>query len=203
MSEVTVFYAHSSPWTYLGWQQLREVLARTGAAATFRPIFMAPVFEASGGLPLNQRPKQRQAYRLMELARWRKRLGVPINLHPKFFPVDDRLAARVAIAHQLEGGDVAALSQAIMRGVWEEERNIADADDLRSLLEGQSLDGGALLNAAERPEVQERYDQNTALAVDTGVFGVPTFEIADELFWGQDRLDFVEEALSRNGESKS
>ncbi|HEX6142788.1 MAG TPA: 2-hydroxychromene-2-carboxylate isomerase [Geminicoccaceae bacterium] len=194
--EITVFYAHSSPWTYLGWQRLRQVLSRTGAAATFRPIFMAPVFEASGGLPLGQRPKQRQAYRLMELERWRRRLGLPINLHPRFFPVDDRLAARLAIAHELGGGDVAPLSEAIMRAVWEEERNIADPETLAAIAADQGLDGRSLLEAAEGPEVARRYDENTSLAIEAGVFGVPTFRIGDELFWGQDRLDFVEEALA-------
>ncbi|MDX1541715.1 MAG: 2-hydroxychromene-2-carboxylate isomerase [Geminicoccaceae bacterium] len=197
--EITVFYAHSSPWTYLGWQRMRDILERTGASATFRPIFMAPVFQASGGLPLGQRPKQRQAYRLMELERWRKRLDVDINLHPKFFPVDDRLAARVAIAHDLEGGDVAKLSQAIMRAVWEEERDIADGGTLEALAGEQGLDGRALIQAAEGPEVERRYDQNTELAIEVGVFGVPTFQIGDELFWGQDRLDFVEEALRQSG----
>jgi 2-hydroxychromene-2-carboxylate isomerase len=75
------------------------------------------MFEASGTLPLAKRPKQRQAYRLMELRRWRDHLGVPLKLHPKYFPVDESLAARMAIAHRQHGGDIAALSQAMMSAV--------------------------------------------------------------------------------------
>ena len=124
--QVTVYYALQSPWTYLGWARLRELVARSGATAHYRPIQIAPVFEASGTLMLAQRPKQRQAYRLMELRRWRDHLGVPLNLHPKHFPVDESLAARMAIAHRQRGGDIAAFSQAMMTAVWAEERDLAD-----------------------------------------------------------------------------
>ena len=93
--QVTVYYALQSPWTYLGWARLRELVARTGAAAHYRPIQSGPMFEASGTLPLARRPKQRQAYRVMELRRWRDHLGVPLNLHPKHFPVDEALAAKI------------------------------------------------------------------------------------------------------------
>ena len=195
-SQPTVFYALTSPWTFLGWARLRGIVARHGVLPDYRPIFMAPVFEVSGGLPLGQRPKQRQAYRLMELERWRKRLGIELNLHPRFFPADDRLAARMVIAHQQQGGDIAALSEAVMAGVWQRQQDIADPATLREIAAGQGLDGEALLAAAEQPAVRERHDANTRYAIDCGVFGVPTVMIGDELFWGQDRLDFVEETLA-------
>ena len=193
--QVDVFFTHASPWTYLGWARFREVARRTGAEVTYRPIQMAPVFEASGGLPLGRRAKQRQAYRLMELRRWRERLGVPINLQPAHFPVDDRQAARLAIAHQRGGGDPAPLSQAIMAAIWEQERDVADHQTLEGILLEQGLDPTALFEAAADPAVQAVHDDNTRLAIERGVFGVPTFEIAGDLFWGQDRLDFVEQAL--------
>jgi 2-hydroxychromene-2-carboxylate isomerase len=132
----------------------------------------------------------------MELERWRKRLGVQLNLHPRFFPADDRLASRMVIAHQQQGGDIAALSGAVMAAVWQQERDIADPGTLREIAAGQGLDGAALLEAADTPEVQARYDENTRHAIESGVFGVPTVMIGDELFWGQDRLDFVDEALA-------
>lgn len=197
-SKLTVFYAPTSPWTFLGWARLREIVSGRGADADWRPIFMAPVFEASGGLPLGKRAKQRQAYRLMELERWRKRLATPLNLRPRFFPADDRLASRMVIAHQQRGGDVPSLSEAVMAAVWQQERDIADPDALRAIAAEQGLDGEALLAAADAPEVQARYDENTRHAIESGVFGVPTVLIGDELFWGQDRLDFVDEALAAN-----
>ena len=194
--QVTVYYALQSPWTYLGWARLRELVARTGAAANYRPIQSGPLFEASGTLPLARRPKQRQAYRLMELRRWRDHLGVSLNLHPKHFPIDEALAARIAIAHRRRGGDIAALSQAMMTAVWAEERDLADRATLLEIVREQGADGPALLEAAHDPAVQSEYDANTRMAIEQGVFGVPTFVIGDELFWGQDRLDFVARALA-------
>jgi 2-hydroxychromene-2-carboxylate isomerase len=194
--QVTVYYALQSPWTYLGWARLRELVTRTGAAAHYRPIQSGPMFEASGTLPLAKRPKQRQAYRLMELRRWRDHLGVPLNLHPTYFPVDEALAARIAIAHRQRGGDVAALSQAMMTAVWAEERDLADRATLLEIAREQGADAPALLEAAQDPAVQSEYDANTRMAIEQGLFGVPTFVIGDELFWGQDRLDFVARALA-------
>jgi 2-hydroxychromene-2-carboxylate isomerase len=194
--QITVYYALQSPWTYLGWARLREIVARTGAAAHYRPIQSGRMFEASGTLPLAKRPKQRQAYRLMELRRWRDHLGVPLNLHPRYFPVDETLAARMAIAHGQHGGDIAALSETMMAAVWAQERNLADRATLLEIAREHGADGPALLAAARDQAVQSAYDTNTDAAIKQGVFGVPTFVIGDELFWGQDRLDFVSRALA-------
>jgi 2-hydroxychromene-2-carboxylate isomerase len=193
---VTVYYALQSPWTYLGWARFRELAGRTGADVSYRPIRMAPVFAASGGLPLGQRPKQRQAYRLMELKRWRQRLNLPLNLHPMHFPVDESTAAGMVIAHGQRGRDVGWLSQAMMTAVWAEERNLADRGTLLAIAAEQDLDGSALLDAGASQAVQAEYEANTEAAIAAGVFGVPSFLVGEELFWGQDRLDFVAEALA-------
>lgn len=192
---VDFYYSLQSPWTYLGFARFREIAARRRAEARYRVIEMAPVFAASGGLPLAQRPRQRQAYRLMELRRWRDHLGLPLNLHPRFFPADERLAAGMVIAHGQQGGDVAALSQALLTAVWAEERDIADPATLRAIAGEQAADGAALLAAAAGQGVLERYAADTRAAIEAGVFGVPTFVVGDELFWGQDRLEFVARAL--------
>lgn len=193
--QITVYYALQSPWTYLGWARLRQIVARTGAAAHYRPIQSGRLFEASGTLPLARRPKQRQAYRLMELQRWRDHLNMPLNFHPTYFPVDETLAALMVIAHSQRGGDIAALSQAMMAAVWAEERDLADRATLLEIAREQGTDGPALLASAQDQAVQSEYDANTDRAIEQGVFGVPTFVIDNELFWGQDRLDFVAQAL--------
>lgn len=193
---VTVYYALQSPWAYLGWRRFRDLVERTGADVRYRPIRMAPVFAGSGGLPLAKRPEQRQAYRLMELRRWRRRLAMPLNLHPKYFPVDEALAAGMVMAHGQQGGDIGRLSQAMLTAVWAEERNLADRSTLLAVATEQSLDGAALLELATSAAVEAEYRANTEAAIAAGVFGVPTFQIGDELFWGQDRLDFVAEALA-------
>jgi 2-hydroxychromene-2-carboxylate isomerase len=192
---VSVYYALQSPWTYLGWQRFRDLAAATGAEVRYRPIKMAPIFAASGGLPLAQRPQQRQAYRLMELERWREHLAVPLNLHPRFFPVDEATAALMVIALGQRGGDVGRLSQAMMTAVWAEERNLAERATLLAIAAEQDQDGETLLAAAAEDAAQRAYGANTEAALAAGVFGVPTFQIGDELFWGQDRLDFVARAL--------
>jgi carboxymethylenebutenolidase len=192
---LTVYYALQSPWTYLGWQRLRDLVAARGAEVGYRPIRMAPVFAASGGLPLAKRPKQRQAYRLMELERWREHLGVPLKLHPRHFPVDESAAAAMVIALRQQGGDVGRLSQAMMAAVWAEGRDVGDRATLLAIAAGQGEDGAALLAAGAGPAAQAEYDANTEAAIAAGVFGVPTVQIGEELFWGQDRLDFVARAL--------
>lgn len=191
---VTVYYALSSPWTYLGWARFREIAERSGARVDHRPIKVGEVFAASGGLPLAQRPRQRQAYRLQELRRWRHHLDLPLNLEPRHFPVDERLAACMVIACGQRGGDVSRLSEAMMRAVWVEDRDIAEPDTLAAIAADQGA-GDDLLAAARAPDIEACYDANTEAAIEHGVFGVPTYIIGDELFWGQDRLDFVERAL--------
>ena len=193
--EITVYYALQSPWAYLGWQRLLELVREKRAEATFRPIKMAPVFAASGGLPLAKRPAQRQAYRMMELKRWRDVLNQPLTLEPAFFPVDENLAALMVIAHGVEGGDMGALSQAMLRAVWAEERDLADRETLVMIAAEQGLDGDSLLTLAETQPIADIYDAHTEAALDDGVFGVPTFKLGDELFWGQDRLDLLAQAL--------
>lgn len=191
-----VYYALQSPWTYLAWPRFRDLAAKKNLDVTYRPIMMAPVFSASGGLPLAKRPAQRQAYRMVELKRWRDILGLPLTLEPAFFPVDESQAALMTLAHEQQGGDIAELSFALMRAVWAEERDINDRETLLTIAEEQHLDGEALLAAADTKAAGDAYDSNTEAALKAGVFGVPTFAIGSELFWGQDRLDLLARALA-------
>jgi 2-hydroxychromene-2-carboxylate isomerase len=192
---VTVYYSLGSPWTYLGWQRFRALVDQAGANAVYKPVRMADVFKVSGGLPLGQRAAQRRAYRMMELRRWREQLGVPLHLEPKFFPVDDSLAACMVVALGQRGGDMGALSGACLQAVWAEERDIADPATLVAIAGEQGLDGEDLLQAARTPAAGAGYQANTEDAIEAGVFGAPTFVIGGQLFWGQDRLDFVARAL--------
>ena len=193
----TVHYYLSlvSPWTYLGSKRLKAIVDAKGADLKVKPVSLAMIFPESGGLPLPKRAPQRQAYRLVELERWSKHLGETINIHPKFFPADERLAAYCVLAAQEQGDDGYALSHAILRAVWVEERNIADADTLRAILGECGLDPDAVLTRAKEPAMAERYEANSREALEAGVFGSPSYIVDGELFWGQDRLDFLERAL--------
>ncbi|WP_295523250.1 2-hydroxychromene-2-carboxylate isomerase [Limnohabitans sp. Rim8] len=195
---VDYYFAPQSPWAYLGHQRLAEIAARTGSALRVMPIDLGgKVFPISGGLPLGQRAPQRQAYRLVELQRFSEHLKAPINLKPKYFPVSGDDAARLIIAADLAQGSAAAMqvAGAVLAACWAQERNIADEKVLAELLAERGLPA-ALLEQSHSQAVQERYETDTQAAIDAGVFGAPSYVIDGEIFWGQDRLDFVERALS-------
>jgi 2-hydroxychromene-2-carboxylate isomerase len=201
MTAIDYYLAPQSPWTYLGHERFVRIAAAAGAAVRVLPMDLGgKVFPASGGLPLGQRAPQRQAYRLVELARFRDALGLPLNIKPRYFPVPGDDAARLIIAVDRADGAAAALrlTGAVLGAVWAQERNIADAATLAELLAECGLPA-ARLEASRTPEVQAAYDANTRQAIDAGVFGSPSYVIDGEIFWGQDRLDFVERRLAGRG----
>lgn len=196
---VDYFMTPVSPWTYLGHERFRAICARHGAQVHLRVMDLGKVFPASGGVPLKDRAPQRRAYRLVELKRWRDFLGVPLTVEPKFFPVPAEAPATAVLAILERHGTDVALDVAgdVMRAIWAEERNVADAATLVDVLTERGLDATALLAHARSAEVAARYVQNSQEAIARGVFGSPSYVYQDELFWGQDRLDFLERALAR------
>ena len=195
--EIDYFLALTSPYTYMGHSRFERLAARYTATIHYKPVQMQRVFAVSGGVAVKDRPKQRQAYRLQELARWRDYLGLPLNLEPRFFPAPDLEAGRVVIAALQRREDVGRLIGAFLQAVWAEERNIADPATLQAIITETGHDAEALLAAAAGPAVQAEYDANTEEAIARQVFGVPTYAVGEELFWGQDRLDFLERRLQR------
>lgn len=197
MKTVRYFFSPLSPWTYLGHARFVDAARRHGATVLLRPVDLGRVFPVSGGLPLPKRAPQRQAYRLHELARWRDHAGVPLNIHPKHFPVPADAAARTIVAADLAAGTDAALALAgaVMRAAWAEERDVSDPATLEAIVAAQGLDAAAL--AARADDAARAYDAYTAEAIELQVFGAPWYQVGDEPFWGQDRLDFVERTLAR------
>jgi 2-hydroxychromene-2-carboxylate isomerase len=157
------------------------------------------VFAGSGGLPLPKRAPQRQAYRLQELRRWKEHLGLPITIQPKFFPSSEQLTSGCVIAVRETQGNAPAiaLAHAVLRAVWEEERNPADAATLAALIKGCGLDAEQVMALGAQPRWQEMRVADTQAALARGVFGAPSYVIGEEIFWGQDRLEFVERFLAR------
>ena len=185
-----------SPYTYLGDALVTEIAARHGAAIRHKPMELAKIFPETGGLPLAKRAPARQAYRLVELKRWRKHRGLPLNLRPKFFPAPEWPAAGMIIAAQDQELDCGPLVNGILTAVWAEDRDIADIDTLKAIAGKCGLDGGALLDAAEDDAVKATYAANSEQALAAGVFGAPSYVFTNELYWGQDRLAFLEDALA-------
>ena len=190
------YLAPQSPWTYLGHQRLMHMAQQAGAEVRVIPMDLGKVFPVSGGLPLGQRAPQRQAYRFVELERFSKHLQMPLHLRPQFFPVAGDDAARLIIAVGMHHGSAQAakFAGAVLAAVWVQERNIADTQTLSELLSENQLDS-ACLELSRNADVQKQYDANTQEAIDIGVFGSPTYVIDGELFWGQDRLEFVSRKL--------
>jgi 2-hydroxychromene-2-carboxylate isomerase len=198
MSKACTYYlAPPSPYVYLGHQRFTALAQQHGVDVDVRPFDLGRVFGTSGGLPLAKRAPQRQAYRLVELERWSRFLGLPLNLHPAFFPVAGDPAARLIIAAKLAHGNDAAmlLTGAIGRAVWAEERNIADGQTLSAIAATAGLDGPALLEGAGSAAVQAEYERYTDDAIAADVFGAPWYIVDGVGYWGQDRLDFVERAF--------
>ena len=196
---IDYYFSPQSPWTYLGHDRFADMARRAGASIRVLPTDFGKVFAVSGGLPLGQRAPQRQAYRLTELARFSQHLQLPMHVKPRFFPVAGDDAARLIIAVDLHDGVEAAmrLSGAVFKAVWSEERNIADAGVLAQLLSEQGLSTDRQQQATS-DAVAQRYAGNTQQAIDNAVFGAPSYVVDGEMFWGQDRLDFVERKLTAN-----
>jgi 2-hydroxychromene-2-carboxylate isomerase len=195
---VDYYFTPVSPWTYLGHARFVDVARKHKAAIAVKPIDLGRVFPASGGVPLKQRAPQRQAYRLVELARWSKSLGIPLNLHPAHFPVRAELASKWILAALEQGNDAALdLAFAFGRALWAEERDIGERDTLASIASALGCNVAALDERANAPDIATRFDVLTQEAIDRGVFGAPTYFFGGEMFWGQDRLDFLARELAK------
>ena len=194
---IDYYFSPMSPWTYLGHARFNQILVRSGARVNVKPVDYGRIFPVSGGLPVKQRAPQRQAYRLVELQRWREHLGVPLNLEPKYFPyATDSPSCMIIAADRQHGAQVAMrVAYGIMQACWVHERNCADTEVLDQIAHGAGVDGAAL--RAREGEAKATYAAYTQEAIDRQVFGAPSYVVDGEVFWGQDRLDFVERALAR------
>jgi 2-hydroxychromene-2-carboxylate isomerase len=198
---ITIYLSLNSPWTYIGSGPFAEIARRYGAEVNVKPAKFGPIFEQTGGLPLPKRSPQRQAYRMMELKRWREFWGLPLNVEPKFFPSDDSAATRLVIAAKLQGKDAHKLSLELGRAIWEREESLADAAVMASAAQRAGLDATALrAGGPSDAELDALYDQYTQEALKAGVFGAPSYVLpSGEIFWGQDRLELLERALKKLG----
>ena len=194
---ITYYLSLNSPWTYMGSGPFAEIARRYGATIDVKPAKFGPIFEQTGGLPLPKRSPQRQAYRLMELKRWREVRGIPLTVEPKFFPSDDLAAVRLVIAAKLQGRDAHRLSLEFGRAIWEREESLAAAAVMSAAAQRAGLDAAALrANAPSDAELDALYEQYTQDALKAGVFGAPSYVLpSGEIFWGQDRLELLDRAL--------
>src|ERR1044071_7793544 len=176
---VDYYVSLNSPWTYLASKRFEAIASKHGADVTIWPVDFGSVFSVSGGLPLPKRAPQRQAYRMMELKRWRDHLGVKITLEPKFFPANEVPAAKCVIALREAGrmADAIKVAHAVRTGLWAEGKNSGAPATLKAIIDGCGLDGAAVMKAGEAPGIAEKRDAYTKHAIEQGVFGAPSFVI--------------------------
>ena len=192
--EVSFFFDFSSPFAYLAATQIEALAERNGARVRFRPFLLGGLFKALGtpDVPLFAMPAAKRAHVAEDLARWAEHYGVPYRF-PSRFPMNSVKALRLVL--QLPDEAKPKLVAAIFRAFWADDRDLGDDAELRAIADAAGFDGAALVEGAKLDPVKERLKEATAEAARLGLCGAPSFVVGDLLFWGQDRLLFVEKAL--------
>lgn len=203
MRQIDYYLSLRSPWAFLGADRLEQIALRHRVRIAVKPVDFGVIFPASGGLPLPKRAPQRRAYRMMELKRWSAHLGIKMVFEPRYQSAPEGLAARFVVASEAVGGDPLRLAHAILSAMWQQERNIADVGTLQAIATETGHHAATLAAKAVDPEIQARYEALTEQALACGVFGAPSYVLADgEIFWGQDRLDLLDRALASESQGE-
>lgn len=196
--EIDCYYSLSSPWAYFAGPKLQDIARRHNARVVFKPYDFQEIAPQNGGVPLRTRPDPRQEYHAIELDRWRRYLGMPLNLKPRHYPPsDNKTPGHTIIAAQHKELDAARLSHAFLRALWAEERDVSLPQTRKDIAQSCGMDGAALVEAESSAPVIAQYRRNTEQALQYGVFGAPTYRFDSVLYWGQDRLDFLDRALAQ------
>lgn len=193
MKRVEFFYDYASTYSYLAHLEIEHLAERLQAEIVFKPMVLGFVFKATGNSMPAAVPAK-AAYMVHDVRRWVRHYGLPFHM-PSVFPVNTIRALRTAVA-ALEEGTFPAYHHAVMKAYWANDQDIGDGEVLASVVSAAGLDGPRLVARADEPAVKEGLKANTDEAIERGVFGAPTFFVGGEMFWGNDRLQFVEEALA-------
>jgi len=192
---LTVYFSLLSPWAFIGHAELQGLAAKHDVRVDYRAVALSQVFPESGGLPLAKRHPLRQRYRILELQRWREKRGLDFHLHPQFWPFDPAPADRIVCAMTLAGVDPQKFIAAAFAGTFQRQRDLADAATLAQILAETGYEP-VWLQRGDSGEAETCYQRNLALALETGVFGSPSYVLDGEIFWGQDRLELLDDALT-------
>ncbi|MGV2980493.1 2-hydroxychromene-2-carboxylate isomerase [Camelimonas sp. ID_303_24] len=193
---IDYYFSFISLWSYIGSLTFQDLVRRHNAEVVYKPVNLLQVFAAGGGKPVKERPLQRQAYRFVEMQRWKDIRGIPLVLEPRFYPADPSLGHRMLLNAIADGAEVAPFAHAGLKAVWADELDIADPATLVRLANASGLDGAALLARAEDAGVRQREAELTEEAIARQMFGAPYYFYRDEPFWGQDRLEMLDGVLA-------
>lgn len=198
MPKIEYYFSFISLWSYIGSLVFQDIVKRHDVKVEFKPIDLLAIFAAGGGKPVRQRPLPRQAYRLVEMERWKAIRNIPLVTWPKFYPADPTLGHRMLLAAVRKDQDVTLFAHAGLKAVWADELNVEDPDTLVRLADGAGLNGKHLLAQATDSDFIAQEAGLTREAVDRQLFGAPFYFYRGEPFWGQDRLDQLEQAIVTN-----
>jgi 2-hydroxychromene-2-carboxylate isomerase len=195
MKQVEFFFDVGSPYSYLAYHQLPKIAQAKGAEIVWRPMLLGGVFQATGNSSPATVPAKGQ-YSNIDLQRWAKHFGVPIQQNPHF-PINTLQLMRGAVGMQLRSdAEFHRYLAAIFSAMFEHPRNLGDLQELAAVLEAAGISPALMLELVQDDHVKQTLRKTTEEAVARGVFGAPTFFVGDAMFWGQDRLHFVEATLS-------
>jgi 2-hydroxychromene-2-carboxylate isomerase len=198
MATIDYFYSVRSVYAYFGSKRIGELARRFGRTLRHRPMDLSRVVPAAGSLPFAQRSATLRAYQFgRELERWSEWLDMPVIIEPVHHYGDRDLPSGMVLAAQQAGCDVDALSEAILAALWRDDRDIADRTVLESIAASVGIDAAPLLERALAPDTMAEFAQCTEEAIRIGVLGSPTYGVDGEIFYGQDRLMFVERQLEQ------
>lgn len=193
--QVDYYFSFSSPWAYIGHKAFRDVVDAYGLTVNHKPVILVDLFSVTGGLPLIKRHPVRQRYRMVELQRWRDKRGLNFHFQPRHVPLNARLADGVVIAAVELGLDPDPFLRRAFPAVWEDELNLADPATVAKLANDTGLPGEKLVERSGSEEISAAYEQNRQDAIAADVFGSPVYVLDGEVFWGQDRIELLADAL--------
>ena len=198
--QIDYYFSTASPWAYIGHATFEELAKSHGCQVAYKPVFLGELFAETGGLPLAKRHPARQRYRMMELQRWREKRGLNFHLKPQHWPFDPKLADCVVIAAIEAGLNPEPFMRAMYKSIWEEQLNLGEAVTVTDLANKVGLPGEQLVARAPSGEIAAIYEQNRQDAIAADVFGSPGYVLDGEVFWGQDRLELLGDALKTGRE---
>lgn len=196
--QLDFYFSFISLYTYIGYEAFEALVQKYDLEVNYKPIDLHAVFSASGGLPVSKRPPQRQAYRFVEMQRWAITRNIPLVLKPKHHPSDPVIGHRMLISAMAKNLDVKEFIRNALKILWVDDLDIKDPKVMVDVANKSGLNGELLLRESNNPQIDIEIERLTVEAVERQVFGTPFFFYRDEPFWGQDRLDLLEDAIKSN-----
>jgi 2-hydroxychromene-2-carboxylate isomerase len=192
---IDYYFSLQSPWAYIGHGLFQDLASAYNLKVNYKPVLLVELFSETGGLPLVKRHPARQRYRMLELQRWRDKRGLKFHLQPEHWPFNGRLADGVVIAALEAGQNPEPFIRRAFAGVWEEQIKLGDPAAIAKVADDSGLSGAKLVERSASNEISAAYEQNRQDAIAAGVFGSPAWVLDGEVFWGQDRIELLADAL--------